>query len=78
MSVFDPAKALSLKMLRSRMTGRGGKRPHVETLRKYVTVGCKMGGHVVRLKAVRWAGEWLVMAEWLAEFERARLLGGAN
>jgi len=77
MSEFDPEKALSLKACRGRMRGKGGKRPHVETLRRYVTAGCKLpGGRLVKLKAVRHAGEWLTMPAWLTDFERARALGG--
>jgi hypothetical protein len=75
---FDPAKALSLKAVRNRMTGRGGKRPHLDTLRRYVTVGCRVRGQLIKLKAVHWAGEWLTMPEWLARFERERLLGGMS
>jgi len=74
---FDPLKALSLKMVRNRMAGRGGKRPHVDTLLKYVKVGCKLrSGPPVKLKAILWAGSWLVMPSWLADFEAARMEGG--
>ena len=74
---FDPLKALNLKSVRNRMAGRGGRKVHVDTLRKYIVSGCKLpGGEVVRLKAVKWAGEWLLMDGWLEDFQAARLLGG--
>ena len=69
---------LTLKDAARLLTGRGGKRPHTETVRRWITHGykCPTGGEVVRLKAVRVSGTWLMERKWVDAFYRARLLGG--
>lgn len=73
---FDPRTALTIAQAAGKMRGRAG-RPHVETVARWIKKGCRLpSGETVKLRAVKWGGSWLLMPEWIEDFERARLLGG--
>lgn len=68
---------LTLREAARFLTGRGGKKPHTETLRRWITQGCSIpGGDMLRLKATRISGTWLLRRQWIDEFARLRLLAG--
>ena len=76
--VFDVSQAIGLAEAAKYMRGRGGKKPSVETVRRWcsLTKGCSVGGKVLILHAVRVNGELLTMPGWVEAFEAERIRMG--
>jgi len=74
---FDRSKAITLEEVVKQkiITGRKGSIRR-DTLARWCRTGCEIGGAIVRLPAVKIAGEWLTMPEWAEVFEKHRIEGG--
>jgi hypothetical protein len=80
LSPEDMARAIGMATAAKMMIGRGGKRPSVETLRRWAGKGCWPQGRgdgkpKLVLMTFRLNGELLTLPEWVEAFEgeRARL-----
>lgn len=78
MDGFDYAAALTVRQAAKLLKGRGGKSAHLESVRRWISRGCRPGGEgtpVLKLQAVWAAGQWLTSLEWVRAFqvEMARL-----
>jgi hypothetical protein len=75
---FDVEKAIGLSEAAKMLRGRGGKRPHVETLRRWATRGCAAGKQKILLRSILLNGERLTTVEWVKSFDRARIVAGLD
>lgn len=83
MSEFNLTLAISLAIARTRMRGRGGKLPAIQTVRRWANPkrGCRPAGEhgpLIVLRTVKFSGEILTMPEWVAEFEAERVRLGTR
>lgn len=74
---FDRSGAITLDQVveQKLITGRGGS-VRRDTLARWCRTGCEIGGAIVKIPAVKIAGEWLTMPEWAKAFENHRIEGG--
>lgn len=82
---LDLTRAISLTEAAKLMRGRGGKRPSVETVRRWANPkkGCwpqgrGEGRRQLLLRVVRLNGEMLTSETWVRDFELARARLGAR
>jgi len=68
-------RAISLTEAAKLLRGRGGKSPHVMTVRRWADPkrGYRAGGSPVVLRAVKIGPDVVTLPEWVAEFEAARV-----
>jgi hypothetical protein len=76
---IDLDRAISLNDARKLMRGRGGKRPALDTVRRWSNPrrGCyPLGkdGPRLLLRTIKFNGEVLTTAEWVRDFERRRVM----
>lgn len=73
---FDLAQALTMTQAAKLIRGRGGRRPHIDVIRRWCNPlkGCMVGERRAVLRSVRVGGEILTMPQWIEEFQQARVL----
>jgi hypothetical protein len=75
---FDISEAISLNDARKLMRGRRGRRPSIDTVRRWASLnrGCyPLGpkGPKILLMSIKFNGEVLTHPDWVEAFERRRL-----
>lgn len=78
---FDFDKSLTVRQAAKLLKGRGGRSAHLESVRRWISKGCRPGGEgapLLKLKAVWSAGQWLTCVEWIREFQVEMAREGAR
>ena len=75
---FDLKRAITILQATHLLRGRGGKIPHVESVRRWCIRGSSVRGTKVIMRSVLYGDERLTMPEWVEEFAKARAWFGTR